>query len=125
MPGVTRVDHEDAPTWELVKSRLLGMRDGDSLSLDVDDDTWLIVLHIAELGYLVSGCAKGERDYYALIERSLGDDPVTAFDGGNTNEYPRYAFVSEPLLLKATETYYLTGQRDDCCEWVLEEDAIY
>jgi len=125
MPRVTKLDHQEAPTWEVVKTRLLGMQDGGFLTLAVDDDTWLIVLYIADLGYHVAGCAEGDRDYYNLIERSLGDDPVTAFDGGNTNEYPRFAFVSEQVLLKAAETFYLTGKRDDGCEWVLERDAIY
>lgn len=125
MHRVTRLDHEDAPAWEVAKDRLLAMKDGNFLSFNVDDDTWLIVLHIAGLGYLVSGSGVGERDYYNLIERQLGDEPVTAFNGGNTNEYPRYSFVSEPLLLKALNTYYHTGQRDHELEWVPEEDAVY
>ncbi len=125
MPRVTRFDHQDAPTWAVVKTRLLAMPDGVCLTLAVDDDTSLIVLHVAVLGYLVTGCAEGDRDYFTLIERSLGDEPVTAFDGGNTNEYPRFAFVSELVLLKAVETFYLTGQRDDRCEWVLDKDAMY
>jgi hypothetical protein len=119
------LDDQEAPQWEIFKTRLLGMQDGTSLSLNVDDDTWLVVLYIADVGYLVGGCALGDRDYYSLIESSLGDDPVTAFDGGNTNEYPRFAFVSQAVLLKAVETYYLTGQRDVSCEWVLAQDAVY
>lgn len=116
---------EPDPTWERVRACLLDLRDGGSASVDAGDDTWLIVLHIAELGYLVTGCGEGERDYFTLIERSLGDDPVTAFDGGNTNEYPRYSFVSKPVMLGALATFYATGQRDREYEWVPEEDAVY
>src|SRR4051794_36044003 len=112
MRPVTTLDNQTAPVWEVAKVRLLGLQDGDTLSFGVDDDTWLIVLHIAAFGYLVTGCGVGELDYYTLIERVLGDEPVTAFDGGNTNTYPRYVFVSESLMLKAVERYYATGMRD-------------
>jgi Immunity protein Imm1 len=125
MARVTKVGHQDAPAWEVAQKRLLELQDERTLSFSVADDTFLIVLRITALGYLVSGCGEGDRDYYTLIERTLGDDPVTAFDGGNTNEYPRYTFVSEPLLLKAVKTYFHTGQRDRECEWVPEEDAVY
>ena len=109
VPRVTKVDNEEAQSWEAARHCLLGLRDGDALSLYVGDDAWLIVLFIAELGYLVTGCADGEKVYYNVIERSLGDDPVTAFDGGDTHDYPRYAFVSEPLMLKVTESYFQSG----------------
>ena len=125
MSRVTQLDYKPAPTWEEARSRLLELRDGDTLSFEVEDDTWPIVLHIAELGYLVSGCGEGERDYFTLIERNLGDEPVSAFDGGDTRVFARYAFVTAPLLLKALEIYYFTGQRDRECEWVPAEDALY
>ena len=125
MRGVTKVDNQDAPPWEVVKTRLQQMQDGTFLTLAVDENTWIVVLYVAALGYLVCGCADGDRDYYVLIQRDLGDDPVTAFDGGNTNDYPRFAFVSESVLLRAAETYYLAGRRDNSCEWVLEKDARY
>lgn len=44
---------------------------------------------------------------------------------GNTNEYPRYTFVSESVMLGALVTFYATGQRDNEYEWVPEEDAVY
>lgn len=125
MPRVTKFEYQDAPAWEVAEDRLLGLQDEEAISFHVDDDTWLIVLHAAGLGYRVTGCGIGERDYFTLIDRRLGDEPVTAFDGGNTNEYPRYSFVSEPLLLTALKTYYDTGQRDSDCEWVPERDSIY
>ncbi len=129
MSRVTTVEcgntQDIAPVWEAVKARLLGMRDGDFTSLWVNEDTCLIVLFIADLGWLVTGCEEGEKEYYSLIERSLGDDPVTAFDGGNMNNYPRFTFVSEQVLLKATKRYFLTGERDPGCEWVIEGDASY
>lgn len=125
MAKVKFVGDAEASSWEASRDRLLRLVDGSSLSLDVDNDTWLIVLHIAEFGYLVTGCGEGEKDYFTLIDRSLGDAPVSAFDGGNTNDYPRYVFVSEALLLKATEYYYRTGQRSPECEWVPDQDAMY
>jgi hypothetical protein len=125
MKPVTKVENATAPSWDVAKSRLLALPDGDTLSFGVDDDTWLIVLYIAALGYLVTGCGAGELNYYTLIERVLGDEPVTAFDGGNTNTYPRYVFVAESLMLKAVETYYITGMRDKSCDWVLDCDAVY
>ena len=125
MPRVTKFDDQESPTWEVVRDRLLSMQDETGVTLEVDDETALIVYFFTSLGYFVSGCAVGDRDYFNLIERSLGDDPVTAFLGGDTNECPRHAFVSPSLLLKAVETYYLTGQRDSDCEWVPAEDAIY
>jgi hypothetical protein len=125
MARVTRVEDQEAPAWEAAQDRLLELKDGESLTFRVNDDTSLIVLHVADLGYLVTGCGEGDRDYFTLIERALGDEPVTAFDGGNTNEYPRFAFVSEPLLVKAVETYYYTGQRDSECDWVRDSDAVY
>jgi len=112
---------ESDPTWERVKDCLLGLKDGGSASVDADDDTW----HIAEFGYLVTGHGEGELDYFTLIERSLDDDPVTAFDGGDTNEYPRYTFVSQPVMLGALATFYATGQRDNKFEWVPAEEAVY
>jgi hypothetical protein len=112
-------------TWEEVQSRLLGLRDGESISLDADDESWLIVLRISEFGYLVTGCGIGERDYFTLIERSLGDEPVSAFDGGDTRIFVRYAFVSESVLLRVARTYFQTGERDRGYEWVLDGDAIY
>jgi hypothetical protein len=125
MARVTKLDHETAPTWEVARLRLLGLQDGDSLSFEVEDDVWLIVLHISEFGYLVSGCGVSERDYYTLIDRTLGDEPVTAFDGGDTRVFVRYAFVSAPVMLKVVQTYYLTGERDRDCEWVSDKDATY
>ena len=125
MTRVTKLDFQAAPSWEVAKARLLALKDGEDLAFAVDDDNYLVVLYIAAFGYLVSGLGVGERQYHTLIERGLGDDPVTAFDGGNTNVYPRYVFVSNPLLLKALETYYFTGTRDKSCEWVLDRDAVY
>jgi hypothetical protein len=125
MARVTRLDQLQAPAWEVAKARLLALRDEESLSFGVDDDTWLVVLYIAALGYLVTGCAVGERDYYTLTEPALGDEPVTAFDGGDTHVYPRHVFVSASLLLKAVQTYYLTGTRDASCDWVSDRDAVY
>jgi hypothetical protein len=122
---VTKFDHQTAPSWETAKARLLALADGESISLGVDEDTWLIVLHIDAFGYLVTGCGEGEKDYHTPIERASGDEPVTAFDGGNTNIYPRYVFVSAPLMLKAVQTYYFTGARDTSCDWVLDRDAVY
>jgi hypothetical protein len=127
--GVTTISTgqgtEDAPPWEEAERRLLELPDGGSISFDVGCGAFLIVLHIAEYGYLVTGYERGERDSFTLIERTLGDDPVTAFDGGDTRVFVRYAFVSQPLLLKALKTYYLTGKRDRECEWVPESEAVY
>ncbi len=123
--GNTVVGDQPASSWEAARHQLLELQDGDSLSLGVDGDTWLIVLHISAFGYLVSGQGVGDRDYFTLIERSLGDDPVTAFDGGNMNDYPRFTFVSTGLMLKAVETYFHSGVRDGECEWVPEEDSVY
>jgi hypothetical protein len=125
MPQVTIVGNEPPSSWEAARLQLLGLPDGGSLSFGVDGSTWLIVLHISAFGYLVSGQGMGDRDYFTLIERSLGDDPVTAFDGGNMNDYPRYTFVSADLMLKAVKTYFHSGVRDGECEWVSEEDAVY
>ena len=125
MPQVKKLDNEAAPSWDIIKERMLKLPGSGSLTLSVDEDTWLIVLHISKLGYLVTGSGIGEKDYFTLVERSLGVDPVTAFDGGNLNEYPRHTFVSEPLLLKATEFYYHTGQRNPEYDWVPEEEAVY
>lgn len=115
----------DSLAWYEVQSRLIGLRDGGSSVLVADDDSGFVILRISEFGYLVTGCGIGERDYYTLIDRSLGDEPVTAFDGGDTRVFIRYVFVSEPVLLKAAKTYYLTGKRDGDCEWVRDEDAMY
>lgn len=49
MPGVTRLDNHEALAWEVAKDRLLELQDGRSLSFEVDDDTWLIVLFVADL----------------------------------------------------------------------------
>jgi hypothetical protein len=125
MPHVTRLGNEESPTWDAVRSRLVGLTDGRSVSLDVDDDSFLIVLFVADLGYLVNGCAPGERDYFALVERGLGDDIVTAFDGGDTRTFPRHAFVSPALMLRVAERYYRTGERDPDCEWVDDRNATY
>jgi len=54
MRPVTTLDNQTAPVWEVAKVRLLGLQDGDTLSFGVDDDTWLIVLHITAFGYLGS-----------------------------------------------------------------------
>lgn len=109
----------------MAEHRLLEMRNGGCLSFEAQGDAFLIVLHIAEYGYFVSGCERGEVDYFALIERARGDEPVTAFDGGDTRVFVRYAFVTQSLLLKVLKTYYLTGTRDRECEWVPESDAVY
>lgn len=129
MPKVTRLTYgdgaEDTPSWERVRDCLLALGDEKSASVEVGGETWLIVLRSAPLGYLVTGLGEGEKDYFTLIERALGDDPVEVFDGGNLSDFPRYAFVSEPLMLKAVGTFYMTGERDRECEWVLAQDAMY
>lgn len=125
MPGVTKLENESAPDWEIAQVRLIGLRDGESLSFEVDGDTWLNVLNISDYGYFVGGCGVGERDYFALVERILGDEPVTAFDGGDTRVFVRYTLVSAPTMLKAVRTYYLTGERDSESEWVPAEDSFY
>ncbi len=122
--GTDYGDLED-PEWEQAKEILSGIPDGRTVSVDADDEHWLIVLHIAELGYLVTGSQEGDGDYFTLIDRSLGDDPVTAFDGGNTHEYPRFSFVDYPMMLQAVETFFRSGHRDKSFEWVPEEDAVY
>jgi hypothetical protein len=122
---VTKLDNQPAPAWEAAKRQLLALADGEAVSLSAGEDAWLIVLHIEALGYLVAGCGDGEKDFHTLIERVLGDEPVAAFDGGNTNIYPRYVFVSAPHMLKAVQTYYCTGARDTSCDWVLDRDAVY
>ena len=114
-----------SPTWEQVKSLLIDLPDEKTVSISVGDDAWLIALHSASIGYLVTGNGQGERDYFTLIDRNLGDEPVTAFDGGNENEHPRYAFVGESLALKVFEIFYLTGNRDGDAEWVQAQDAMY
>ena len=124
--NLTRGDtNERDPTWEQVRTCLLGLRDEQTHPVDAGKDAWLIVLRSANHGYLVTGCGIGERDYFTLIDRTLGDDPVTAFDGGDTHEYPRHAFVSESLMLRAVAAYYETGQRDQRYEWVPDGDAMY
>jgi hypothetical protein len=115
----------DPTPWDVARLHLVGLKDSETVTLTAGQGAWLIVLFIADLGYLVTGSGKREKDYFTLIERSLGDDPVSAFDGGNMNEYPRHTFVSQPLMLKAAEVYYRTGQRDPNCEWVPAEDAVY
>ncbi|QJW95833.1 hypothetical protein [Frigoriglobus tundricola] len=104
VPGVVTLDGQEAPPWEVAEARLLEMRDGESLSFETEGDAWLIVLHIAEYGYLISGCERGEVNYFTLVERARGDEPVTAFDGGDTRVFVRYAFVTQSLLLKALKT---------------------
>jgi hypothetical protein len=129
VPKVTRLTYgdnaEDAPTWERVKNCLLALRDEKSATVEVNDETWLIVLRSALFGYLVTGLSEGEKSYYTLIERTLGDEPVTVFDGGNLSDFPRHSFVSEPLMLKAVGMFYSTGERDRDCEWVPDRDAMY
>jgi hypothetical protein len=125
MPAVTKIDNEAAPPWEVARARLLSMQHEDGLCMDVDCDTWLIIYFFSGLGYFVTVCALGDRDYFNLIDRSLGDEPVTVFLGGDTNTCPRYAFVSAELVLKAGETFYRTAERDLECEWVPDKDAIY
>jgi hypothetical protein len=120
-----RCNHEDATSWEVAKNRLSGLKDGESVTLDAGPDAFLIVLVIADLGYYVTGCGVREKDYFTLVERSLGDDPVTAFNGGDTNVYPRHTFVTQTLMLRAAQAYHQNGQRDPACEWVPEEDAVY
>ena len=58
MAKVKVVGDAEASSWEATRDRLLGLLDGRSVALDVDDDTWLIVLHIAEFGYMVTGCGE-------------------------------------------------------------------
>lgn len=94
-PGVVTLDGQEAPPWEVAEGRLLDLRDGKSLSFETEGDAWLIVLHISAYGFFVTGCSKSDRDYFTLIERTLGDEPVTAFDGGDTRVFVRYAFVSQ------------------------------
>ncbi|QEL16460.1 Imm1 family immunity protein [Limnoglobus roseus] len=126
MHGIRTIsDSEQSPTWERVQERLLALKHEKTLTLDVDDDTFLIVLFTEPVGYLVSGCGVGDKDWHTLIDRSLGDDIVTAFDGGDTRSFPRYVFVDAPLLLKAMETYYRTGERDRTCEWVETDQTFY
>jgi hypothetical protein len=124
LPRVTKLGDQPAPSWEFAKPRLLGLRDGEYLSFAVADDSWLIVLHVGAYGYLATACGVGEVDCHVLVQRELGDEPVTAVGGGGTNTYPRYVFVSASLLLKAAEAYYFTGTRDTTCEWVLDCNAV-
>jgi hypothetical protein len=119
---VTKLDDRPAPSWVFVQPRLLALRDGGYLSFAVGDDGWLVVLHVAAYGYLVTACGVGEVDCHTLVEPELGDEPVPAF-GVGTSTYPRYVFVSKPLLLKAAEAFYFTGGRDTTCEWVRDCDA--
>ncbi len=129
MPSVTDLHCGDeciaSPTWEQVRSRLIGLPDEKTVSISLDDGAWLIALHSVGTGYLVTGYGQGERDYFTVVDRTSGDEPVTAFDGGNENEHPRYAFVGERLALKVFKTFYLTGIRDGDAEWVRAEDAMY
>jgi hypothetical protein len=101
------------------------LTDGKSVTVDGNDDTWLIVMFFAERGYLVVGHASNDKEYFNLIDRRLGDDIVTAFDGGDTRQFPRYVFIGEPLLLKAVETFFWSGRRDETCEWVNDREATY
>jgi hypothetical protein len=125
MRRVSVVGNQLATSWEDAETQLLSLQDVDSVCFRVDDETCLIVLYIAAYGYYVVGSGEGELDYYALVERDLGDEPVTAFDGGNTNVYSRYVFVSLAAMLQALRTYYFTGTRDASCDWIDDRNTRY
>jgi Immunity protein Imm1 len=127
MPVVRRVNDCFHPTWEETQPLLLGLRDrpATQVSLEVDDEVFFVIEYVQGAGYFMSGCGPSDREYFNLVESSLGDEVTPGALAHENRSFPRYALVGAETLLRAARTFFETGQRDPTCEWVPERDAFY
>jgi hypothetical protein len=127
MAAVKRVNDCFQPTWEDTQQLLLRLQDqtATQVSLTVDEDVFLVIEYVQGPGYFMSGCGPSDRDYYNLIDSSLGDEITVGALALENYCFPRYALVGQVTLLQATKSFFETSKRDSTCEWVPESNAFY
>lgn len=108
------------PSWEDVEASIAELRQGDDVWISIGDEAdenWLVVYWIAEYGYYVSGCGRGDDDYYSLVDPRLGSEVVEAYVAGENASYVRNAFVDETTMREALREFFETGRRKESAHW--------
>ena len=113
------------PGWKTVERYLLNPQSwpSDELSLHAgDEETWLIVIHVAQTGFVVYGLGLHDKDYYFLSDPDLDEEMMEYHYAGEPAWLPRFAFVNEALMLRAMRSFYETGKRDETFYWWREDE---
>jgi hypothetical protein len=125
MPSVKWMNEQENPDWTSIVAAIHDLPNHDDdryVTVNVDDDSWFVVYYVPNLGYYLSGCGIGERDYFTLTCPPEGRDPVRVWMAGEHITRPRKAFVPETVALQALRHYFDTGQKDSSLAWEREND---
>jgi hypothetical protein len=124
------------PTWEEVERAVRSLSrhptKDDYVTLEVErlssdseivEESSLVAYFIDSYGYYVSGRGWGDKDYYTLINSSLGDESIRVWCGGDYMTRKRLAFVDVPTAIQSLKCFYDTGRRDNQLEWELDDNC--
>ncbi len=118
------INDEMNPSWPTVHSALLalpGLGPDRYITLQVDDDTWMIAYHVPKYGFLITAHAEGDSDYYTLIDRQQGSECVRVWCAGEYMERLRLVFVDQERAVQALKFFFDTRRRDSALEWELDD----
>ena len=128
-PFVTDVDQGDkvleVSEWEDLKQHLMqqGSGYGEEIMLTGPNEALMIVSCAGPEGYFVIARQSGELGELVLVDRTKGDELVTAPIAGLPDTRPRCAFVDQETMLTAAEGFYRHGTRSSALSWADPRDV--
>ena len=125
-PNSRQMDGEIDPSWDSVRTALalLPSKGPDQgLSLEIGDNSWIIIYYVPDYGFLITIAAVGERDYFTLVNSLLGSECKKVWCAGEYMLRQRFVFVDKNRAEQSLKHYYETGFRDQTLEWMRDDDC--
>ena len=127
-PFVTDVDQGDnvlhVSEWDDLKQHLMGQGSGygQEIALTGPNQALMIISCAGPEGYHVIARQSDELGELILVDRTRGDQLVTAPIAGLRDTRPRCAFVDQGMMLRAAEEFYRHGSRSSALVWADPRD---
>ena len=114
------------PDWDHLREQLIqqGSGSGDEIVLTGPNEALMIVSCAEPNNYYVIARQSDELGEKVLVDRTKGDEPITAPIAGLFDTYPRFAFVDQRTMLKAAEDFYRNGLRSPSLSWADPRDIL-
>ena len=127
-PFITDVEQGDkvleVSEWDDLKQQLIqqGSGYGDEIVLSGPNEALMIISSAGLEGYHVIARESDELGEQVLVDRTRGDEIVTAPIAGLDDTRPRFAFVDQETMLIAAEGFYRHGTRSSALSWADPRD---
>ena len=110
----------DHPTWEIVESRFLCLKDliHRTLSLYGDANAQMMVEFVKGEGYFVSVFGKDEIEEWLAVDQSRPSEMILVDISGNLDDVPKNILVSDRIALSVVKHFFLHGVRSADYAWI-------